>query len=140
MANNSKIRIIDASVVVKWFNKEIYTENALDLRDRFIKREFNFYVPSLLFYEVANALRYNPELGENDVNSAIQNLMDLQLKIADINIWFLKSISLAYKFGITIYDSAYIALGFYLGSPIITADEKLIEKIQLPQLIHIKDL
>jgi len=36
--------------------------------------------------------------------------------------------------------SAYIALGFYLGSPIITADEKLIEKIQLPQLIHIKNL
>jgi predicted nucleic acid-binding protein len=140
MAKDSKIKVVDASVIIKWFNKEIYTENALLLRENFIKKQFLIYVPSLLFYEVGNALRYNSELGEDDVTSAIQNLIDLQLKIAEINIWFFKSIPIAYKYGITIYDSAYIALGIYLNAPVISADDKMIEKTQIPLLIHIKDI
>ena len=140
MERNSKIVVLDASVIVKWFNEEIYTDNAVILKEKYLKKQFIIYEPSLLFYEVSNALRYNSELGEKDVVQAIQNLIDLQLKIVGIDKWFLKSISLAYNHGITIYDSAYIALGLSLHAPIYTADEKLEKKVQLSDVIHLKQV
>ncbi|HUX98272.1 MAG TPA: type II toxin-antitoxin system VapC family toxin [Candidatus Deferrimicrobium sp.] len=140
MERNPKIIVLDASVIVKWFNEEIYTDNAIILKDNYLKKQNIIYEPSLLFYEVSNALRYNSQLGEKDVIQAIQNLIDLQLKIVDMNEWFLKSISLAYKHGITIYDAAYLALGLSLNAPIYTADEKLEKKVQLLDIIHIKQV
>ena len=140
MERNSKIIVLDASVIVKWFNQEIYTDNALILKDNYLKKEYIIYEPSLLFYEVSNALRYNSELGAKDVIQAIQSLLELQLKVVRIEKWFLEAISLAYKHGITIYDSAYIALGLSLNVPIYTADEKLEKKVQLSDVIHIKQV
>ncbi|MBD3226797.1 MAG: PIN domain-containing protein [Candidatus Lokiarchaeota archaeon] len=140
MERNTEIIVLDASVIVKWFNKESYTKKAVILKEKYLKREYLIYEPSLLFYEVSNALRYNSEFGENDVIQAIKSLMDLQLKIVEIDNWFSKSITLAYKYGITIYNAAYIALGNFLNAPIYTADEKLENKIQLSEVIHIKQV
>jgi hypothetical protein len=50
------------------------------------------------------------------------------------------TISLSLKYGITIYDSAYISLGKVLGEEVYTADEKLLRKVSdLPFVHHIKD-
>ncbi len=140
MERTSKIIVLDASVIVKWFNEEIYTDNAVILKEKYLKKQCIIYEPSLLFYEVSNALRYNPELGEKDVIQAIQSLIDLQLKIVDVDKWFLKSITLAYNHGITLYDSAYIALGLSLNAPIYTADEKLEKKVPLSEVIHVRSV
>jgi predicted nucleic acid-binding protein len=140
MERDTEIIILDASVIVKWFNKENYTQSAIILKEKYLKKEILIYEPSLIFYEVSNALRYNSEFGENDVIQAVQSLIDLQLKIVENDNWFSKSITLAYKYGITIYDAAYIALGIFLNAPIYTADEKLGNKLQLTDLIHIKQV
>lgn len=49
-------------------------------------------------------------------------------------------ICLSSKYGITIYDAAYIVLGKVLGDKVYTADEKLLRKVkELHFVIHIKD-
>ncbi|MHA1253459.1 MAG: type II toxin-antitoxin system VapC family toxin [Candidatus Helarchaeota archaeon] len=140
MATDPEIIILDASIIVKWFNKELYSDKAVSFKNKHLNNEVIIYVPSLIYFEIANALRYNPEFGENDLVLVIQALKDLQLKVIPINDWLFNAISLAYKFGITIYDASYIALGQYFNAKIITADEKLKEKVNLPLLITLKEI
>jgi len=52
--------VLDASVAVKWFSEEEYTEKALELRERIRVGKERVIVPDLLLYELANALKYNP--------------------------------------------------------------------------------
>jgi len=52
--------ILDASVIVKWFSEEEYTDKALEIRERIRMEEERVIVPDLLLYELANALKYNP--------------------------------------------------------------------------------
>lgn len=50
--------VADASVIVKWFVDEIYSDNARKLRDAFINGGIEIISPELMPYEVLNALRY----------------------------------------------------------------------------------
>jgi predicted nucleic acid-binding protein len=59
--------VLDASVVIKWFSEEEYTDIAVKLRDDFFKGYNELVVLDLLLYEVSNALRYNPNFDETDV-------------------------------------------------------------------------
>ncbi len=139
LENTPQIIIVDASVVIKWFNIEKNTDKAVLLKEKFLKQKILLCAPSLLFYEVANALRYNPEFGELDVKKAIENLEDIQLKIFNYEKWFSQAIKIAFQYGITIYDSSYIGLGFSLNAPIITADEKLVKKVAISSLNSLSD-
>jgi len=49
--------VADASVIVKWFVNDVYSENAIKLRDEFIN-EVEIVSTELMSYEVLNALKY----------------------------------------------------------------------------------
>lgn len=76
-----KMYVLDASVLIKWFSDEEYTDIALKLRDDFFKGNIELVVPDLLLYEVSNALRYNPNFDENDVVEAVDSLYDMGIDI-----------------------------------------------------------
>jgi predicted nucleic acid-binding protein len=99
--------VLDASVVIKWFSEEEYTDRALKLREDFSKGEIELVVPDLMLYEVSNALRYNSDFDET--NSAL---------------------NLAYEYKITIYDAYYVALAKEIDFILVTADRKLYLKIK----------
>ncbi|MEQ9715814.1 MAG: hypothetical protein ABGF52_09810 [Candidatus Asgardarchaeum sp.] len=42
--------VLDASVIVKWFVKEIYSDIALKLREDYLKGKIDIIVPSLVYY------------------------------------------------------------------------------------------
>jgi predicted nucleic acid-binding protein len=49
-------------------------------------------------------------------------------------------VTISQTYGISIYDSAYVALGKLLGDKVYTADEKLLRKVrELPFVLHIRD-
>jgi len=73
--------VLDASVVIKWFSEEEYTDKAVKLREDFFRGELELAVPDLLLYEVSNALRYNPDFDENDVVEAVDSLFDIEISI-----------------------------------------------------------
>jgi predicted nucleic acid-binding protein len=139
MARVEKV-VADASVVVKWYNLETNTENALQLRRDYMSRRVELVAPYLLAYEVANALRYNPDFGAEDVKSAVTDLLNMQMDLRLLNEEQIQTTTdLAFKLGITLYDSAYFALAEAGEMTFYSADDKFIAKVGSQRVRHIRD-
>ena len=129
MAGATKV-VLDAPVAVKWYNEEDYSKKALLIRDDYTSGKVDLVEPYLLIYEVGNALRYNPEFGQSDVESATRNLLDMQMDLREINVEQIPILlNFAYMYGITFYDATYVALSSYEDIKFYTADDKLLAKV-----------
>ncbi len=134
MADETQLKwgfILDSSVIIKWFSVEEDAEKALIFREKQINGEMELVEPDLLLYEVANALRYNHSITENDVKAAVDSLISLGIDIVvptkEVTD---EAISLAFQYNLTIYDAYFIALAKILKFNCITADEKLFQKVK----------
>jgi len=136
-----KILVLDASVAVKWFNVEPLREKALIIRDKYVNGEIELIAPDLLYYEVANALRYNPRFGIEEVKSALKALEDLSIITYDFDGELReKAVELAYRFGITIYDAAYVALAVIRDASLYTANKEVVVKAQLTNVKYLSEI
>lgn len=130
MVEGAQVLVVDASVAIKWYVEEDYREQALNLRRDYYDGRIALASQPLLFYEVANALRYHVALSPSDVRRSINSLLDMQLDLLTPMGEILEAaVDLAFNEGITVYDAVYLALAEYLGSKVVTADEKLLEKL-----------
>ncbi|MEM2910136.1 MAG: type II toxin-antitoxin system VapC family toxin [Nitrososphaerota archaeon] len=137
MAQVEKI-VLDASVVVKWFSKEEYSNQARAIKSRYEAGEVDIVAPHLLIYEVVNALRYNPAFGSNELRRAVRDLEDMQLTLYPLEADLAElTVEQAYRFGLSIYDSAYVALALRLNSKYYTADAEVVQKTSSPLIKHI---
>jgi predicted nucleic acid-binding protein len=91
--------LLDSSVVIKWFRRtEVWRDAAIFLRQEYLSGRLKIYVPSLLILEIANVLRYKPDLASVQVQAALRSVYDLQLKIIDLTQEaIIKAIYLAYS-------------------------------------------
>ena len=123
--------VLDSSVVVKWFCQEENTDLALEFRKGHVNGYVNIAFPDLVIYEIANALRYNRKLTEDDVKNSVNSLNDLGVDIIVPTKKITESaISLAFEHDITLYDAYFVALAKELGFEFVTADDKLYNKIK----------
>ena len=128
----------DASVVVKWFVEEEHTDAALRLRDDYVDRTVDIASPSLLPYEVLNALRYNPGLGERQLKEIVEALDKYSLWLAPLEGELAEtSVENSMRHGISVYDSAYISLGQIREIPVYTADRRLMNRVGDERIRHI---
>lgn len=136
--------VIDASVAMKWFShvNEENIDDALKLQKLHLKRKCLLIAPDLLVYEIVNALRYNPNLKENDIQLALSSLLKMDIELVKPDQVLIKeAVKLACAKDITIYDSCYIALALNRGCLLITAARKLFGKVRdLPQVALLKNL
>lgn len=117
--------------VIKWFSEEEYTDKALQIREIIRSGDERAVLPDLLLYEVANALRYNPQFNENDVSEALDSILGMGMDIVTPTSEIINSaINLAFRYNITVYDSFYVALAKELEITLITADKKLHKKVE----------
>jgi predicted nucleic acid-binding protein len=125
--------VVDASVIVKWFlhHQEADRDRALALRDLHISGRSTIYIPRLAFLEVLNAIRFSSKGDEEDGETALEALQDLNLEIksADVNL-LRKANAIAWAYKITIYDGLYVALAEQVGYPLITADQVMVKKFK----------
>lgn len=122
--------VIDASVAVKWYSRlgEEELEKADLLLNGHTRGELIILAPSLISYELANALRFNPNLGEADVIRATQDFHDLGIELVDFDTVRPAAIRLAFQRGLTLYDAVYLAVSKNFNIPLVTADLKLYER------------
>ena len=134
--------VVDASIVVKWFVEEDYSEKALDLEKRYVEGSIDLIAPCILNFEVLNALKFSHHFGEEELVEVAKALTKYQFDLRELQGEIAtKTIIIAMRKGITIYDAAYVAIAEIEGVHLITADEKLINKVKETQLIkHIADL
>ena len=130
MAGEAHVIAVDASVVVKWFTEEENTADALRIRDDYVSRLIDVASIDLLPYEVLNALRYAPDIGSDELKKIASSLEGYQIRLYGLQEdASTRCIDNALKYGITIYDSAYLTLGEVEKIPVYTADEKLLKKV-----------
>lgn len=127
-----KAYVIDASIAIKWVVEESGTEEALNLR-----RETSLMAPDLLIAECANILWKKVQRGELSKDEA--SLAARLLQGADIELVPTRSLLeaatlAAIELDHPAYDCLYLALAAARGCSFVTADERLLRKLnQSPQ-------
>lgn len=125
--------VVDANVGVKpYLLGEELSEVAESLLQRARAGRSFIYVPELFYNECTNILWKHVRKGEISAEYAHQSLRNLtSVKLFPISSTNLvhDALDLALEFGLTAYDASYVALSEDLGLPLVTADEKLIRKL-----------
>ena len=124
--------VVDASVAVKWFAVERFFEKALELRDAYINGTLELIAPSLMLYEVANALRFHRKLkfSREDITNAIISIKSIHIVHEPSELDWIKAAELSLKFNITIYDAIYISVALNNNCKLVTSDERLYSKLK----------
>jgi predicted nucleic acid-binding protein len=136
-----KVIVADASVIVKWFVVEDYTKNALKIKKDYTTGTIDIWSVQLMPFEVLNALRYNQQLGQEEIGKASKSLSKFKIALHPILDDLAElSIQEALKYGLSVYDSSYLALSRTFDKDLYTADEKLLSKVTgNEKVVHLKD-
>jgi predicted nucleic acid-binding protein len=122
------VKVVDASVAFKWLVDETGTEAALG-----IARANDLIAPDLLWSEVANGLWRKALQGDIDGQSALSvlSILDRMIseRIASPDLMY-SALDLAISLGHPVYDCVYLALARHRSIPLVTADERLINKVR----------
>jgi len=130
--------VFDASVAIRWFSQREDTDRALAIRQEILDGKTKFAIPDSLLYELANALRHNPDLDESDVAAGVQSILDMRPEsIAPVASLMEAATKLAFEHKITLDQACYVALAHEIGANLITADEELYENIKQLEFVEL---
>ena len=133
--------IVDANVIVKWFIEENNSNNAKILRSKFIDGEIELIAPSLLYFEVLNALKYSKLFTQAELNDAGESLENYGFNIITIQKEIREfMIKIAVEYDMSIYDASYLGLSIAMGGTLYTADEKILKKLPKSLKKYVKNL
>ena len=131
------VKIIDASVAIKWFVTEPGREPALALLAEIFENPRQFAVPELFFFELAHVFhRVLPRATSQQVNLLEQvTVFGWQRFVMTPEL--LKETRRFQALGLSGYDGSYVALAHQLKGRWITADQKAHERIAALRLSEI---
>jgi len=119
--------VIDASIAVKWVVEEDGTPQALALR-----RQAKLIAPELLVAECANILWkkvQRSELSKDEAYLAARLLQAAEIEILPTRSLLAAATRIAIELDHPAYDCLYFALAVENGCQFITADERLLRKL-----------
>ena len=126
--------MIDASLVLKWYlADEEFGETSLRLLQRYLDDEIELLAPTLLEYEILNALVYAQRKGRiepENISLALEGFFDLGMDLAPVANLFPRILFFCQNYKCSAYDSSYLALAEAEGIDLITADRKLFATVK----------
>jgi len=136
--------VIDASVATRFVLSEDLYDEAKNIIEGFIEGEYNLLAPTLINYEVGNALRTaaaRKEIGEEESGEAYEGFLRLKLDVDNIELSdFLGALALSNRRNISIYDAVYIWLSKKMAAPLVTVDAKQREAANGETIVrHLRD-
>jgi predicted nucleic acid-binding protein len=120
--------VIDASIAVKWVVEEDGTPQALRLR-----RQARLIAPELLVAECANILWkkvVRDELSREEALLAARLLQASDLELLPTRLLLEPATRIAIELGHPAYDCVYLALAVERDCRFVTADERLLRKLE----------
>jgi len=120
--------VVDASVALKWYVPEPYSENALRLLESHLQGDLALHVPDLFLAESGNILWKKVQRGElsgHEAGEISRALLSVPKTVYPTEILLPAAVRLACALGRTVYDSLYLALAALVDCPMITADQRL---------------
>jgi predicted nucleic acid-binding protein len=125
--------VVDASIVVKWFVPEIYSEAAI----RFLNGSDELIAPDLIFSEAGNALWkkvMRAEILPASAKEIIQNLMVSPVKLYPSGPMLEIALDISIEYRRSLYDSLYLALALSRRCPMVTADRRFFNSFKRSSL------
>lgn len=120
--------VVDASVVVKWYIPEAHHGPARALRDDYLEGIHDLVAPSLLPFEVVNALKYSGHYDGDRLVEAADTLPEYGIELipfqsaGDVA-------TVATRLDIPVYDASYVALAESTDSILYTANSRLLDDL-----------
>ena len=123
--------VLDASVATKFINtQEKESDIAEKLLRAHIEEKEKIIIPSLLFFEVANALATKTDLKEEYIKRGLCLLYDANFVIYEVNQEdIIEAALLAKKYKTSVYDMVYVVIAKNKKVTLITADNKFTNKV-----------
>jgi len=121
--------VVDASVILKWYlPDEEFGEKALIVLRKHVSEEIELLAPTILRYEVLNALvvaermgRIEKEVTEKSVNAFLKLGIGFLDPFGD----YANVLSVARSFNRSVYDAAYLSLAMKNKTDFVTGDKRL---------------
>ncbi|MCD6448191.1 MAG: type II toxin-antitoxin system VapC family toxin, partial [Thermoplasmata archaeon] len=108
--------------MVKALWEEKGSKKVIEILKKFKDGEIEIVMPSIAYYEIANAIRFNKELRKEEKKGAIKNFYLLEIEKMDLTLEEMKEcIEIADERNTTIYDTSYYILSKRLNTIYITA-------------------
>ena len=131
--------VVDASVVVDWVAPDAdHAGPAMRALLELADRDEPLFAPRLLREEVSNALLTGVRRGRWDgeaADRAFAELRDLPVDLADTPADLDQAWELSRRYDEhPIYDLVYVALARRLGTSLLTADRRLVDRIRSPEV------
>lgn len=123
-----KTTVLDASVALKWYIPEVYSDQALYVLSEQQSGKVTFHVPDLFFCEAGNILWkkvWKQEITLKDAHQIIRSLIAIPKIIHSSEIFVPYAVGIAVSLKRTVYDCLYLSLAAYLECSMLTADKKL---------------
>ena len=120
--------VIDASVAVKWFVEEEFSE----LVDRLLESGHELLAPRLMASEVSNALSRKARRGELERDRAAAltaTIPRMVVKWADDERICPDAVRLSMAVELPLYDCVYLALAQQTGGILVTADNRFLNAV-----------
>lgn len=138
--------VIDASIGFKWEVAEPYSDKAQQLRDDFRKAVHQLLAPDLFPTEIANSLLVAERRGRIFPGQGPLLLADLFTTLPQIHPCLPDLVPRAYAIAdstmASVYDCFYVSLAEREKCDLITADDKLVKKLQphFPSVVPLSSL
>lgn len=135
--------VIDASVVIKWFVSEPYSDAAV----RLVEVEKRFLAPDHMFAETVNVVWKHVRRHHFSNEFGYDVVAKIGRAAANINVVSCRDlVAEAYKIAVaydrSVYDAMYVALAKLRNTRLITADDRLFNALaKVPEIApHIQSL
>ena len=123
-------RVIDASIAIKWVIEEVGSPRAASLLDG-----SRLVAPDLLLIECANVLWKKvrrAELTEDEALVAVRLLQQADIELVPTRHLADQAVRLAIELDHPAYDCLYLALALANDWPLITADDRFVQRLRQP--------
>jgi predicted nucleic acid-binding protein len=120
--------VVDASVALCWFAREVQSPSA----NRLLRSETDLIAPSLLVAEIANALWRKcrrGEMADDLAGAAMREIHRFIPRFVDVSELAAFALELAREINHSVYDCCYLALALRRGSPLVTADRQFADVV-----------
>ena len=125
--------VVDASLVVKWFIPEPYSDKAMSLLVNFRNKSLDLTAPDHIVIEVGSALwkrsALRSEISESEAADSHSDFLALGLEFHSTPPLVTAALALAARERHSPYDLVYVVLAGQLGCEFITADRRLVNKL-----------
>ena len=132
MVRNTLI-VPDASVVIKWLVDEEpeETKRSREILYRFQKDKSLILCPSLILYEISNALAMKRKISDHDVYAMWKLFLEVDVPLFNPTSEFIsKALEFARKYQVTVYDASYAVLAKEKKGIFITADKVFVKQVK----------